>query len=89
VKLSGKHVYAQCIDDESGVTLAFLSTLAKEIAVRKLSSNVVGATLLGKAFGEKAAAAGVRSVVFDRGDRKYHGCVKAFADAAREAGLLF
>lgn len=87
--ISNKHIYAQVIDDEQGKTLAFVSTLGKDLREQKLKANVSGAAVIGKAFGEKAKAAGVGKVVFDRNGRKYHGCVKTFADAAREAGLDF
>ena len=87
--LSNKHIYAQAIDDEQGRTLAFVSTLGKDLRSQNLSANGAGAAVLGKAFGEKAKAAGIDKVVFDRNGRKYHGCVKIFADAAREAGLDF
>ncbi len=87
--LSGKHIYAQAIDDQQGKTLAFLSTLGKDLREQKLAANVKGAAALGKAFGEKAKAAGIGKVVFDRNGRRYHGCVKTFAEAAREAGLDF
>ena len=87
--LSSKHIYAQAINDESGTTLAFVSTLGKDLREQKLKANVAGAAALGKAFGEKAKAAGIDKVVFDRNGRRYHGCVKTFADAAREAGLDF
>ncbi|MDR2779061.1 MAG: 50S ribosomal protein L18 [Puniceicoccales bacterium] len=89
VKFSGKHIYAQCINDEIGNTLVFLSTLTKEARAKKAIANVTGAALLGKMFGEKAVSSGIKQVVFDRGGRKYHGCVQSFADAAREIGLSF
>ena len=56
---------------------------------RLIAANVEGATVLGKSFAEKAKSAGIESVVFDRSGRRYHGCVKSFADAAREGGLKF
>lgn len=87
--LSNKHIYAQAIDDEQGKTLAFVSTLGKDLRSQNLKANVAGAEALGKAFGEKAKSAGISKVVFDRNGRQYHGCVKTFADAAREAGLDF
>ncbi|MDR2603436.1 MAG: 50S ribosomal protein L18 [Puniceicoccales bacterium] len=89
IKFSGKHIYAQCVDDEIGNTLVFLSTLAKEVKEQKVIANVAGAVFLGKMFGEKAVSFGIKQVVFDRGGRKYHGCVQSFADAARGTGLLF
>jgi len=87
VHFSNKHIYAQAIDDSSGRTLLFVSTLTKEQKDQRANRN--GSESLGKAFGDKAKAAGIAKVVFDRNGRKYHGCVKAFADAAREAGLEF
>ena len=89
VHFSNKHIYAQCINDESGTTLVSLSTLDKALRSDKNAANVQGAISLAKAFSEKAKAAGVTKVVFDRNGRRYHGCVKAFADAAREVGLEF
>jgi large subunit ribosomal protein L18 len=89
VKFSGKHIYAQAVDDATGRTLAFLSTLDKEVRKSKAASNLAGAKSLGAAFAAKAQAAGIASVVFDRNGRVYHGRVKTFADAAREAGLKF
>lgn len=89
VYFSRQHIHAQCIDDVAGKTLAAASTLGKDVAEEKLAANMEGATRLGKLLGEKASAAGIEAVVFDRGGRRYHGCVKAFADAAREAGLRF
>ena len=87
VCFTNKNVHAQCIDDTADHTLFALSTNSKDIS--DVLPNVAGATKVGKAMGEKVKAAGVSSVVFDRAGRKYHGCVKAFADAAREAGLQF
>ena len=87
--LSNKHIYAQAIDDEQGKTLAFVSTLGKELREQNLKANNDGAAALGKVFGEKAKAAGIEKVVFDRNGYLYHGRVKALADAARESGLKF
>ncbi|MCF7687870.1 MAG: 50S ribosomal protein L18 [Cephaloticoccus sp.] len=89
VKFSGKHIYAQAVDDEKGATLAFLSSLDADLRQKKLSANVVSAKELGTAFAVKAVAAGIGSVVFDRSGARYHGKVKQFADAAREGGLKF
>ena len=89
VRFSNKHVYAQCIDDVLGRTLVFLSSNGKNAALQNLKPNLSGAAAFGKLFGEKAVESGITNVVFDRGSRKYHGCVKAFADATRNAGLLF
>jgi len=89
VHFSNKHIYAQAIDDVEGKTLAFASTLGKELRSQSLKANLGGAGTLGKAFAEKAKSAGISKVVFDRNGRKYHGCVKTFADAARETGLEF
>ncbi|MGH8017986.1 MAG: 50S ribosomal protein L18 [Opitutaceae bacterium] len=89
LRLSGKHIYAQCVDDDAGRTLAFLSTLDKDLRAQKLSANLKGAAYAAQAFAEKAKAAGITQVVFDRNGRRYHGCVKVFADAVREAGIKF
>ena len=85
---SSKHIYAQVIDDEKGATLAAASTLEKDIAGEK-GGNKDAAAAVGKAIAERAKAAGVAEVVFDRGDYMFHGRVKALADAAREGGLSF
>ena len=89
VKFSGKHIYAQAVNDDAGTTLVFLSTLDAETRKSKVKGNVSGAKSLGTAFAVKAKAAGITSVVFDRNGRLYHGRVKTFADAAREGGLQF
>jgi large subunit ribosomal protein L18 len=89
VRFSDKHIYAQIVNDDAGTTLAFLSSLDAELRKKKLSANLAGAKELGVAFAAKAKAAGVSSVVFDRSGARYHGKVKAFADAAREGGLVF
>ncbi len=88
VHRSGKHIYAQVIDDALGTTVASASTLEKD--VRDTSgANIDAATSVGKRVAEAAKAAGVTQVVFDRGGFLYHGRVKALAEAAREAGLEF
>lgn len=84
---SNKHIYAQIIDDDAGTTIAAASS--KETAVKGDSLTVDVATKVGKLVGARAQDAGVTDVVFDRGGFKYHGRVKALADAAREAGLKF
>ncbi|HRJ45956.1 MAG: hypothetical protein RLZZ129_1251 [Verrucomicrobiota bacterium] len=89
VKFSAKHIYAQAVNDESGVTLVFLSSLDAGLRAKKLAANLSGAKELGVAFAAKAKAAGISSVVFDRSGARYHGKVKQFADAAREGGLVF
>jgi large subunit ribosomal protein L18 len=89
VKFSAKNIYAQAINDDAGTTLVFLSSLDAELRKQKLKANIASAKVLGTAFAEKAKAAGLSSVVFDRSGARYHGKVKVFADAAREAGLVF
>lgn len=89
VHFSGKHVYAQCIDDEAGSTLAFVSTLDKKLKGDQVKNNQEGVAKVAQALAEKAKAAGISKVVFDRSGRLYHGRVKLFADAARESGLEF
>ena len=87
---SGKHIYAQIIDDAKGATVASASTLDKEVrAGMKKTSTVEAASVIGKLVAERAQKSGVSEVVFDRGGYVYHGRVKALADAAREAGLKF
>jgi len=85
---SHQNIYAQVIDDTKGATLDAASTLEKDIAGGK-GSNKDAAAAVGKAIAERAKAAGVVEVVFDRGDYMFHGRVKALADAAREGGLSF
>ena len=89
VKFSGKHIYAQAVDDDKGATIVFLSTLDAEQRKGKAKGNLAGAKSLGAAFAAKAKAAGINAVVFDRNGRLFHGRVKSFADAAREGGLQF
>jgi large subunit ribosomal protein L18 len=87
---SEKHIYAQVIDDLAGRTLASASSTNTDVrGDLKNGGNVAAAKLVGKAIAERAKAAGVTQVAFDRGGRKYHGRVKALADAAREGGLKF
>ena len=85
---SGKHIYAQVIDDGHGATLAAASSNEKEGKGAK-TYNVGAAADVGKKIAERALAKGIKQVVFDRGGYIYHGRVKALADAAREAGLQF
>lgn len=92
VHKSSKNLVAQLIDDVSGSTLYGASTLTP--AVRKMLAaakvaKVGAAGVFGKYFGEQSLAKGIKKVVFDRGGHKFHGRLKAFADAAREAGLEF
>ncbi len=87
---SGKHIYAQIIDDAQHRTLAAASSLDKDLkADGKNGANKDAAAAVGKLVAERAVAAGVTAVVFDRGSYLYHGRVKALADAAREGGLAF
>ncbi len=88
VHRSGRHIYAQVIDDAAGKTLASASTLDKDLR-GKSSATSAGAAEVGKTLAERAKKAGVSSVVFDRGGFLFHGRVKALADAAREGGLEF
>ncbi len=87
---SGKHIYAQLIDDAKGATLASASTLDKDLKGQvKSASTVEAAKAVGASIAKKAKAAKVIEVVFDRGGYLFHGRVKALADAARENGLSF
>ena len=85
---SNVHIYAQVIDDASGKTLAAASTVEKELKGSKSTKSEEAATV-GKLVAERAKAAGVERVVFDRAGFRYHGRIKSLADAAREAGLEF
>ena len=87
---SSKQIYAQVIDDAHGVTLAAASTLDPSLkSGLKTGADVAAATAVGKLVAERAKAAGVTTVVFDRGAYMFHGRVKALAEAAREGGLDF
>jgi large subunit ribosomal protein L18 len=87
---SSKHIYAQVIDDGRGETIASASSLEKDMrAALATGANIAAAKAVGKLVAERAAAKGIRDVVFDRGGYLFHGRVKALADAAREGGLNF
>jgi large subunit ribosomal protein L18 len=87
---TSKHIYAQVIDDGAGKTVAAASTLDKDLkGSLPKGSDLAAAQAVGKLLAERALAAGVKDVVFDRGGYIYHGRVKALAEAAREAGLNF
>ena len=87
---SGKHIYAQVIDDVQGRTLAAARSMEKDMrGALRTGADKDAATAIGKRLAERAVAAGVTEVVFDRGPYLYHGRVKALADAAREGGLQF
>jgi large subunit ribosomal protein L18 len=85
---SARHISVQIVDDQVGKTLASASTYEKDFrAANKNGGNVEAAAIVGKTVAERALAAGVSAVAFDRKGYKYHGRVKALADAARDAGL--
>ena len=87
---SSKHIYAQVIDDQKGVTVAAASSLEKDLRGQlKTGADIAAAKVVGKLVAERASAKGVKDVVFDRGAYLFHGRVKALADAARESGLNF
>lgn len=86
---SNKNIFVQVIDDVNGKTIAAASSLLKEIADKKDINKKEQAALVGKAVAEKATAAGINEVVFDRGGYLYHGRIKSLADSARENGLKF
>src|SRR3954471_8802103 len=87
---SDKHIYAQLIDDHAGRTLVSAASTSGDVRGElKNGGNVAAAKLVGRVIAERAKAAGISKVAFDRGGRKYHGRVKALADAAREGGLQF
>jgi large subunit ribosomal protein L18 len=86
---SSKHIYAQVIDDLAGKTLAAASTRDMDLKSLKTGADVAAATAVGKLVAERAAKAGVKDVVFDRGRYLFHGRVKALAEGAREGGLNF
>ena len=84
---SSKNIYAQIIDDSQGITIVSASSL--ESAQKYSGTNIEGASKIGSLIANRAVKKGVKSVVFDRGGYKYHGRVKALAEAARTAGLKF
>ena len=85
---SNSNMYAQLVDDTKAHTLVAASTVEKELT-NKGAANIEGAKLVGQLIAKRAQAKGVKAVVFDRGGYVYHGKIKALADAAREAGLVF
>ena len=89
VSRHNRSLYVQIIDDQKQHTLVALSTLSKEFPAMKSKANKEAAKALGKMLAEKAVKAGIKKVIFDRNGYKYHGRVKALADAARENGLEF
>ena len=87
---SGRHIYAQVIDDTKGVTVAAASTLEKDVAGKgKTGADSAAAGEVGKLVAERAIKAGIKDVIFDRGGYKFQCRVKALAEAAREVGLSF
>ena len=88
VHRSGKHIYAQVIDDVKGLTLASASSLEKDMRAAS-GANVEAAKAVGSLVAKRAIEKGVKDVVFDRGSYRYHGRIKALVDAAREGGLNF
>ena len=85
-----KHIYAQVVDDDRGVTVVSAGSLSPELKdTLRSGGNVAAAKAVGELIARKARAGGIAAVVFDRGGYKYHGRVKALADAARAAGLVF
>jgi large subunit ribosomal protein L18 len=87
---SSKHIYAQVIDDDDGVTLVSASSVEKPAREgKKTGANVDAAKAVGKLIAQRAQEKGIKNVIFDRGGYLYHGRVKALADAAREGGLNF
>ncbi|KAB2668788.1 MAG: 50S ribosomal protein L18 [Verrucomicrobia bacterium] len=89
VKFTGTHIYVQFIDDIAGRTLAAVGTRDKVAPKELKGANVPNAIVTGKRAAEAAKSQGIEAVVFDRGAARFHGKVKALADAAREAGLKF
>ena len=90
VHFSGRHIYAQVIDDSAGKTLAAASTVEEGLKGKRLTNaNVAMAEKVGALVAERALDKEIKAVVFDRGGLTYHGKVKALADAARAAGLIF
>jgi large subunit ribosomal protein L18 len=88
VCFTSENIHVQFIDDDAGVTIAAASTVSKT-AAKDLAANVKGAKAIGELAAKNALGKGIKEVVFDRGGVRYHGKIKALADAAREAGLKF
>jgi len=87
---SSKHIYAQVIDDDHGITLAAASSIEKSAREgHKTGASIAAAKTVGRLIAERAQEKGIKDVVFDRGAYLYHGRVKALAEAAREGGLIF
>ena len=89
VRFTGKNIHVQFIDDDARRTLAAASTVGKGVGGQSLSANAASAQVIGKMAAQSAQEKGIKQVVFDRSGARYHGKVKALADAAREAGLQF
>jgi large subunit ribosomal protein L18 len=90
IHFSGRHIYAQLVDDEARKTLAAASSLENAVVAKgKMAANQANAEAVGKAIAERSRAKNIENVVFDRGGFLYHGKVKALADAARAGGLKF
>jgi large subunit ribosomal protein L18 len=89
VRFSNTAIYVQFIDDTKGLTIASANSTAKSLSGETVKANVAGATRIGKLAAEAAKSKGIEKVVFDRSGARYHGKVKALADAAREGGLQF
>jgi large subunit ribosomal protein L18 len=88
VCFTSENIHVQFIDDDAGVTIAAASTVSKTVP-KDLTANVKGAKTIGELAAKNALGKGIKEVVFDRGGVRYHGKIKALADAAREAGLKF
>jgi large subunit ribosomal protein L18 len=84
-----KHIYAQIVDDSTGRTLVSASTKGKDIEISSAVKKSAQSLIVGEKLGEKALAAGIKKVAFDRAGYKYHGRIKALAEGARKAGLEF
>jgi len=87
VCFTNKNIHAQCIDDVNGHTLSAVSTNNADF--KNILPNVDGATKIGEAFGQALAKSGIKTIVFDRAGRKYHGSIKAFADSLRSKNIKF
>ena len=89
VCFTSAHIYVQIIDDSAGKTIVSASTRSKAMKGQKVGANAATAKIIGDTAAKAALGLGIKAVVFDRGGARYHGKVKALADAAREAGLVF
>lgn len=89
LRLSNKHIHAQCIDDNKGITLCYLSSQNKTLRKKNILPNKIGSRLFGEIFGQIMQKKGIKKISFDRGCKKFHGKIKSFAESIRNLGVYF